>query len=139
MILVVDASVALKWFVIEDWRPEARRLLETDYDLEAPDLIVAEVANAAWKKVRQRQIGPAQAARMVEGLPRYLGRQRPSADLAVAALGLALDLGHPVYDCFYLACAQQAESRLVTADDRLCRAVAGTGHAHLVEHIGNFP
>lgn len=138
MTLIVDASVAIKWFVIEDWRPEARRLLETDHDLEAPDLISAEIANVAWKKVRRNQIGPAQAARMMEGLPLYLTRQHPSADLAVAALGLALDLGHPVSDCFYLACARQTETRLITADDRLCRALAGTAHAHLAEHIGNF-
>jgi predicted nucleic acid-binding protein len=30
----------------------------------------------------------------------------------------SVELGHPVYDCLYLACAESADAILVTADDR---------------------
>ena len=47
---VVDASVALKWFKQEGGSDEARTLLLRE-PLIAPELILAEVLNAAWKAV----------------------------------------------------------------------------------------
>ena len=55
MTLVVDASVALKWFVDEDGSDRAVALLDGDEPLIAPDLVVAEVCNAAWKSLRRRR------------------------------------------------------------------------------------
>ena len=47
--LVVDSSVAVKWFVVEERTTEARRILDGyqrgDLTLLAPDLIYAEVGN----------------------------------------------------------------------------------------------
>jgi predicted nucleic acid-binding protein len=50
LIVVVDASVAIKWFIQEPDRTAARLLLEPDKRLLAPELLVAEVANAIWKR-----------------------------------------------------------------------------------------
>ena len=52
--LVVDSSVVVKWFVVEPYSTEARRILN-DYQagvltLLAPDLLYAEVGNIIWKK-----------------------------------------------------------------------------------------
>ncbi len=68
MSLVVDASVAVKWFVMEPLRAEAKRLVERREPLYAPDLIFAEVTNAAWKMVRRNEIDRAQAIAMVAGV-----------------------------------------------------------------------
>ncbi len=38
--------------------------------------------------------------------------------LAAAAGRLAMDLDHPVYDCFYLALAIQEQYPVITADTR---------------------
>jgi predicted nucleic acid-binding protein len=46
--------------------------------------------------------------------------------LAGRALAIAESLAHPVYDCFYLALAEQADARLVTADTRLLNRLEGT-------------
>jgi predicted nucleic acid-binding protein len=51
--LVVDSSVVIKWFVVEPYSAEARRIL-TDYQngvctLLAPDLMNAEIGNIIWK------------------------------------------------------------------------------------------
>ena len=46
MTLVVDASVAFKWFAQEDGTDRALQLLERGEPIVAPDLIVAEVGNA---------------------------------------------------------------------------------------------
>jgi predicted nucleic acid-binding protein len=47
MILVVDASVAIKWFVEEPLRSQARKLLADRHEFVAPDLLIAEVSNIA--------------------------------------------------------------------------------------------
>ena len=53
MSLVVDASVALKWFLTEE--PQAAQALAIVQDgapLIAPDFLVAEVCDAAWRSAR---------------------------------------------------------------------------------------
>lgn len=46
--LVVDSSVAIKWFVSEDDSEDALKLRDR-HQLVAPDLLVAECVNAFWK------------------------------------------------------------------------------------------
>ena len=55
MSLIVDASVAVKWFVEEPDSDRARQLEFADEDLIAPDLALAEVGNALWKKAVRRE------------------------------------------------------------------------------------
>jgi predicted nucleic acid-binding protein len=43
--------------------------------------------------------------------------------LAASASRLAVDLDHPVYDCFYLALAVQEQAPVVTADRRFYNVV----------------
>lgn len=47
---VVDAGVAVKWFIPEIHAQSALNLLVADVVLMAPDLICAEVGNVFWKK-----------------------------------------------------------------------------------------
>jgi hypothetical protein len=46
--------------------------------------------------------------------------------------------GHPVYDCFYLALAEQANASFVTADSRLFERLAGTPPAALAASLASF-
>jgi predicted nucleic acid-binding protein len=45
MILVVDASVAVKWYLSEDHTDAAEKLLDGGFDLHAPELIFTELGN----------------------------------------------------------------------------------------------
>ena len=56
MKVVVDASVAVKWFIAEQWTEESRKLLAGRIDRHAPDLILAETTNVLWKKARRGEI-----------------------------------------------------------------------------------
>ena len=60
MKLIVDASIAVKWFFTESHTAEARRLLAHRIVLHAPDLILTEAANVIWKKARRKEIPDAQ-------------------------------------------------------------------------------
>ena len=135
MNLVIDASVAIKWFVTEILHVEARRLLDGDNRLHAPDILIAELANAAWKKARRKEIDTRQARGIAlahrDGVPAL----HSSLDLVDRAVQTAFQLDHPIYDCFYLACAEAVDGVLVTADRRFCQVVRGTAFADRVRSL----
>jgi predicted nucleic acid-binding protein len=137
MSLVVDASVAAKWFVAEDGREQALQVLDLP-DRQAPDLIVAEVANVVWKKAVRGQVTDVQARAICAALPRYFETLHASEALIESAIGIGLALRHPVYDCLYLACAMRLGGRLITADRRLIAAVADSEFAELAVHIDSW-
>lgn len=138
MSFVADASVAIKWFVKEELHEPALDLLDRRDLLHAPGFIVIEVANIAWKKCIKGEIPRDQAdfiATAIQGCFRYF---QPSEALIERALDIALTLNHPVYDCLYIACAEQTDSVLITADTRLCDAVANTAFGSRVQHLADF-
>jgi predicted nucleic acid-binding protein len=125
-VIVVDASVALKWFLVENGSDEALRLAGSGRNLAAPDLIIAEVCNGLWKSARLGRLTSEQVSLAAANLPDFLSRLAPGRLLAERAVKIADDLGHPVYDCFYLALAERLGTKLVTADRRLTAVLNGT-------------
>jgi predicted nucleic acid-binding protein len=134
MTLVVDASVAAKWFIQEPETPFAD-VIRNEESVVAPDLIVAEVMNAAWKHVRLRHISREHAASIAVNLPQAFAALISSVELAVRALEIAVALDHPVYDTFYLAAAERENAQLVTADRRLFQRTRRTRFARLVRPL----
>jgi predicted nucleic acid-binding protein len=134
MRVVVDTSLAVKWFVHETGREGALRVLEAP-ERHAPDLIVAEVGNVAWKKTIGGEITAAQARFICASLRHYFVVLHRSEALIGRAIDIALRLRHPSYDCIYLACAERAGARLVTADERLLASLTGTSLAPLAVHM----
>jgi predicted nucleic acid-binding protein len=131
MTLVVDASVAAKWFIDEAGRSQALQLLDMS-DRQALDLLIVEVANVVWKKVRRGEVSNTQARYICASLAHCFDVLHTAEALIESAIALAVRLGHPVYDCIYLACAERAGAPLVTADRRLIPAVQGSALASLV-------
>ena len=115
--VVVDASVAAKWLAPEPDSGAAEALL--DEDLIAPDLLYAEVANILWKKWTRGEMTTDAVDAAVRWLLQLPVQIHDSASLFAESVALAQRLGHPAYDCFYLAVAVRADCRLVTADRRL--------------------
>jgi predicted nucleic acid-binding protein len=135
-VTVVDASVACKWFVAEANSEAAEALIGGGQLLLAPDLILPEVCSVAWSKLRRGEIATEQATEMVEGLPNLLDELVPSIQLAGRALDIANVLGHPTYDCFYLALAELRGTQLVTDDRRLAARLVATPWSRLVVRLG---
>lgn len=122
MKLVIDASVACKWLFPEVGSDKAERLLVAGVSLIAPELIIAEVTNAAWKKAMAGDIAKQRAIDAAQHLAGMIDEFLPLAELAARATAIALELNHPVYDCYYLALAEAGPARLVTDDRRLIAA-----------------
>ncbi len=116
--LVVDASVAVLWSLDQRGSDRAAAL-SGESGLIAPSLIVAEIGNAVWKAVRRGDLPSEQAMTAVEIALGPLQELKPAEELRGRALELAIDLNHPIYDCFYLALAEREGSELITADARM--------------------
>ncbi|MFN3668798.1 MAG: type II toxin-antitoxin system VapC family toxin [Brevundimonas sp.] len=123
--LVVDASVALKWVLVEPDSALAEQVLFRP--LLAPEWWRVEVANGLWKALDRGEIDLGEAR---AGLARF-------ADVAVEtdeapglldeAMVLAARLRHAIYDCLYLALAIRRDTRMVTADAQFVKAALRAG------------
>jgi predicted nucleic acid-binding protein len=120
--LVIDASVAVKWYVIQPDTPKALTIAESGETLIAPDLVLAEAGNAFWQCVRAGLLKPFDAYDALSKLPRSFDTLHRMTTLADEALRIAVAINHPAYDCFYLALARRESAPLVTADKRLAAA-----------------
>ena len=141
MIVVVEPGVAIKWFVEEPLRPQARSLLVDGHELIAPDILIAGVAELAWKKAASGEIAPDQAAPIVRsiGLPSFISAFVESTRLRNRALALALQCGRPVHECFYAACAEAASATLVSSDETFLQALQCRRHRHPRRAAGAHP
>ncbi len=122
---VLDASVALKWVLIEADSGKARQLRDDFragiHELIAPDSFALEIALALTKAERRGMIQDA-AARWTDVMtsaPHF----SPSHPLAPRAIQIASQARIGVYDCLYVALAEREGCDLVTADSRLVNSL----------------
>ena len=125
MRIVIDASVAVKWVIGETGSEAADALL--DQDLMAPVLWLAEAANALWRRARIGDITAAQANSRLSELLIAPVASLPIEPYLERALRLAIEIGHPIYDCIYLAIALHHDTHVVTADRRFASAASQPG------------
>jgi len=130
-VIVVDASVAIKWSVMEPGHGEARALVSSLTPLAAPSIIVPEVANVLRKKAKRGEIEWHQAELAVMALPRSIGRLVDVSGWSGRLMALSRRLDHAPYDCCYLLCAADLRARLLTED----RVLAGKAGAAGVEAV----
>lgn len=121
MSVVIDASVALKWVLDEPGKEAADALLEEE--LIAPSLWLLEAANALWRRTQRGEINDEEAKERLTELYNAPVTTTTIEDDLLAAADLANVLGHPVYDCLYLAMAIRENTYVVTADSRFHAAV----------------
>jgi predicted nucleic acid-binding protein len=128
--IVVDASVALKW-VFDEPESEAAVALRRD-DLIAPALWLAEAANAIWRRARIDELSTDEASSHLAELLNAPVASLPIEPHLERALALAMEIGHPTYDCIYLALALHLDTFVVTADRRFAAAASAAGLADRV-------
>lgn len=136
--LVVDASVAIKWLVLEDMSDVAKELAGSGDHLVAPRLIVTEVANALVRKTIHGMLSRQEAKYHLDALPQFLPDLMDVDQLIEPAFENACILRHPIYDLIYLEVARMIDGQLVTADRRFATKVAGTDLARHVTVLSDW-
>jgi predicted nucleic acid-binding protein len=120
---ILDACVGLKWVLDEIDSDKARRLRD-DFrialrDFAAPDLFAAECAHALTKGERKGLI--IDAGGLYDELrldaPRFLS----SIPVMARAVEIARKARIAVYDCVYVALAEQERCKLITSDEKLIK------------------
>jgi predicted nucleic acid-binding protein len=123
--VVCDASVLFKLLVAEPNTREAFSLVQSRHIL-VPAFVFLEIANALWTRTHRGLATAADALGLLDDLKRFALDVQSTELFAGRALALALELDHPVYDCIYLALAENRGIPLVTADQRFLRALERT-------------
>jgi len=135
---VVDASVAIKWYVPEVHSENAACLLDETHELIAPDLLLPEFGNILWKKIQRRQITVETSQQILQEFKAVRLQIYPSAPLLDNAVELAIALGQTVYDCFYLALAVTQQCQMVTADEKFYNALQTSNYANNLLWVENI-
>ena len=122
--IVIDASVAAKWYLPEVGSQAALDLQEGPDQLAAPDLIRMEVAGSITRRVRaekkEERISPelalSRCGKWFALLDQATVSLIPECELLQQAVKLSVETKHTLQDCMYLAAAQTLNARLITAD-----------------------
>lgn len=129
--VVVDVSVAAKWVLPQPNEPfanEANELLQRYIDGQirvlVPDLFWTELGNVLWKWARAGRCSAFVAATAMKSMCDRDFTIIPSFELIEQALDIAITFEQTVYDALYVALAVVSKTDLVTADDKLVRALA---------------
>lgn len=130
--IVVDASVAIKWFIPEIHALAASQLLTKQVKLLAPDLIIAEVGNILWKKHRLKELDLNDAKEILDNFQRLPLDIYETKPLINAAWTIAIEHQRTVYDSLYLALAETKNCPLITADRAFYNALQNSHLAPLV-------
>lgn len=136
---VVDASVAAKWYVPEIYSEGALQFLEGDHELLGPDLLLPELGNVLWKKVRRLELSRSEARDILHAFLSAPIAIQSAETLLEPALDLAMGVGRSVYDALYLALAVLHRCRMVTADRPLYDAVSQSPFAAHIQWVADTP
>ncbi len=129
--IVVDASLAVKWFLEEPLSDAAGEILTAHSgDINVPDIMLAEVAGVL---VRNANMVKVSRPHILAALDRFdslladgdLVAHRSSRLAVRQSADMAITIGHPLKDCIYLALAMELGCDLVTCDARFVAKAKG--------------
>lgn len=139
--ICVDASLAAKWVLPEDYSDEALALYSASAELGepivAPALLPYEVTNILHLRTIRSDLSSPDAQTLLARFLAFPVLLQESPRLHERALSLAalFDLS-ATYDAHYLALAEQLECAFWTDDRRLLRQL--NGKASYVHWIGDY-
>lgn len=137
MNLVVDASVAIKWYVKEEFETEASLLLSPGFALHGPELLLPEFGNIVWKKFRSGELTQDEALSATQLFSQRAITFHGQSSLLYAAVFGACASGQTVYDWIYLALAVVLDCPFVTADSRFFKAIHPTDMGNHIIWVGD--
>jgi predicted nucleic acid-binding protein len=129
---VLDASVAAKWYLQEQYSELADELAACEPEWVIPDLFFFEMGNIFWKKVGGGEMDEGDVREAMKDLLSIGFKQRETRSLICYALELAMEFQCTVYDGLYLAVAIDERCPMITADRKFYGTFSRTA---LGEHL----
>jgi predicted nucleic acid-binding protein len=142
-VIVVDASIGVKWFFTESDSEKALHLLNArKTEVLVPDFFAMEVAATLVRGANITKPPPGETQESLDRLLHLfesgvLHSERVKPRMTIAAARLAVDLGHPLKDCIYLALAAERALPMFTSDIKFA-AKAATCYAGVMT-LADFP
>jgi predicted nucleic acid-binding protein len=137
--LVLDTSVALKFYLPEEEHEEAVGLLEAAEagaaELLAPGTILPEGFNAIAQQRRRGLLDEEDATGAWEKLLAAPVYTYAVEDLIERAAAIANETGAIIYDALFIALAEDSQTTVITADDKLLKTLKGTEYASLARSL----
>jgi len=135
--MVVDASVAVKWYVPEKHYEKAIKLrnnyIKNTVKLLAPNLILYEVANALrFHKIYKLDSNTIASA--VKSLKDFEITRELSEEEWEIAVNLSLEKNISIYDAVYAAVAKKEKATLITSDKTLYETLKNIVNTLLLEN-----
>lgn len=132
-VFIVDASVAAKWFIDEEYSEAALSVLKEKNRLHAPDFLLLEMDSIICKWIRRGVVNVEEGTELRDALRRYPIQNHPFTSYLDSAFAIANQTGQSIYDCLYVALAALLNARMVTADRRLYEGIRnGRFKKHIV-------
>lgn len=130
MNFVIDASVALRWVIFNALTQKAIQFRDDfenrKFGLIAPAIYKTEIANALTKAERQKLVPVGDARRLIGNVLSVSPVFYSFDSLLFRAADISSQQRCGFYDCLYVALAERENCELITADDKLVRALQPT-------------
>lgn len=138
MRIVIDASVLIKWYIREIHSLDAELLVDSKFEIHAPELIIPEFGNILWKKCKLGELSAEESLTIADEMLKDDITFHPHASLLRTSLEQANATGRTVHDWTYMALALALEAPFVTADRKFFLAVRATSHKSSIVWVENI-
>jgi len=129
MKFVLDSNIAIKWVLPESDTAQSLALrdnfLKQVHELIAPDVFPVEVAHALTKAERRGLIPQSESILKLADVMAIAPTLYSYLPLLPRAMEISTRARIGVYDCLYVALAEQERCELITAGARLAKALPG--------------
>jgi predicted nucleic acid-binding protein len=124
---VIDSSVTVKWVLTEPDSDKALKLRDdlrnSAHEFISPDIFTVEVAHALTRAERQTRLLPGQARTLLLDILTTPPHIFPFQPFLLRAIEISSIMRIGVYDCIYVALAEQEKCELASADTTMVRVL----------------
>lgn len=135
---VIDASVAIKWFIPEIHSDVARSVSRLQDRLHVPEFIRLEVGSVLAKKFRREELTRDEGDFILKEFRQLPLKYHSDKRIFHAGYALALVTQQSLYDCLYLALAETIDGAVITADRKFFLALSNGPYSPRIIWIENI-